>query len=70
MSGRPDKYPAPPAGVNVFEWIVREAARLRRQQAHIAEIDRSRRAIADREALRARAAAVDAEMEKRGPKAR
>jgi hypothetical protein len=65
---KPPKYPDPPPGANVFDWIVRTAQAMRRKQSHSAEIDRSRRAAADREALRERARAADAAMEKRGPK--
>jgi hypothetical protein len=68
MTGRPDKYPEPPPGVNRFAWIVRTAAELRRRQAHLVDIERSRRVQAEREALRARARAADEAAEKRGPK--
>ena len=68
MTGRPDKYPEPPVGENVFDWIVRTAAQMRRRQVHTAEIERSRLQAREREALRARAKAADEAAEKRGPK--
>ena len=68
MSARPDKYPEPPVGENVFNWIVRTAAQMRRRQAFTAEIERSRVQAREREALRARAKVADEAAEKRGPK--
>ena len=68
MNGRPDKFPPMPAGVNPFEWIVRTAATLRRQQAHLADIERTRVQAREREALRARAKVADEAMERLGPK--
>jgi hypothetical protein len=52
MSAKPDKYPACPPGVNPFEWILRTAEQLRRRQAHLMDIERSRQAAQRREALR------------------
>jgi hypothetical protein len=69
MTGRPDKYPEPPADCgNVFDWIVRAAQAMRRRQAFTAEIDRSRLQASEREALRARAKVADEAMERRGRK--
>lgn len=70
MSGRPDKYPACPPGVNPFEWIVRTAQQLRRRQAHEVDILMSRRAAERRreaEALQKREAD---DTPKRGPRPR
>ena len=67
MSARPDKYPAPPPGENVFAWIVRTAQAMRRRQAYTAEIERSRAQAREREALRARARVADEAAERRQP---
>lgn len=53
MSARPDKYPACPPGVNPFDWIIRTAQALRRQQAHEVDIVMSRRAAERRRAAEA-----------------